>query len=58
MVEQGAKDTDVETIVQLAPDNSETPAIQFDVDPFTVDGPSTADGPSSVNPTASQALSS
>lgn len=58
MVEQGAKDTDVETIVQLPPDNSETPAIQFDVDPFTVDGPSTTDGPSSVNPTASQALSS
>lgn len=46
-VEQGVKDADTETVVQVAPDSSETPVIHSAVDL------STANGLSLVDPTGS-----
>lgn len=46
-VEQGVKDADAETVVQVAPDSSETPVVHSAVDL------STANGLSLVDPTGS-----
>lgn len=52
-IEQGAKDADIESVVQSAPERLETLAIQSFAVPSTEDGPSPAGGPSPMGSSAS-----